>query len=249
MKAFKIILFAFLCCLPLLLAACAAKAKAGSSELALGTEIGSGSEATTYDEFSFSDEATSYDGLIPDDSATAFVDEYDSNAEALPGDDVATRAALTTRTPIVSSGVKYTRYPRSTSIGYPESGGTTYQSPLTGNKYTVRKGDSLWSISRRRGVSVKTLASANNISSESKIRVGQTLSVPKGSSSGGTTYESPITGSTYTVTPGSGGSYTVQSGDSYYKIARKHGISYQALMEYNGATSSSLRVGQVLKIP
>jgi LysM repeat protein len=251
MKTCRLCLFAVLCCLSLLLAACAGKAKTAESELSLETGFGD----TGYDDVAASDDIAIEGGLIEE---TFSVDDasdiqYDPNAVALPGADVSAGTSLATRPARAraGAGVYYTRprYPVSTTVGYPERGGTTYQSPLTGNKYTIRKGDTLWGISRRYGVSVDALTQANNISRSSTLKVGQTIAIPKGSAAGGTTYASPVTGAKYTVTPGSGGTYTVQPGDTYYGIAKKYGISYQVLMEYNGATSSKLSVGQVLQIP
>jgi LysM repeat protein len=43
--------------------------------------------------------------------------------------------------------------------------------------------------------------------------------------------------------------YKVQSGDSLEKIARKHGISVQALRQANELTSDRIIIGQTLKIP
>jgi membrane-bound lytic murein transglycosylase D len=45
-------------------------------------------------------------------------------------------------------------------------------------------------------------------------------------------------------------SYKVKSGDSLYAIAKKYpGMSVKKIQEANGLTNSSLRIGQVLKIP
>ena len=47
----------------------------------------------------------------------------------------------------------------------------------------------------------------------------------------------------------SGGSYTVVSGDSLWKIARKHNTSVERLMQANNLTGDLIRPGQVLVIP
>lgn len=44
-------------------------------------------------------------------------------------------------------------------------------------EYKVRRGDSLWSIARRNGITVETLKAANNLAS-SRIVAGQTLVIP-----------------------------------------------------------------------
>jgi len=43
--------------------------------------------------------------------------------------------------------------------------------------------------------------------------------------------------------------YTVKSGDSLWSIGNKLGVPYQTIMEYSGINDTSLKVGQVLKIP
>ena len=44
--------------------------------------------------------------------------------------------------------------------------------------YTVAKGDSLWTIAKKHGVSVAEIAAANNIKPNATIRLGQKLIVP-----------------------------------------------------------------------
>lgn len=55
-----------------------------------------------------------------------------------------------------------------------------------------------------------------------------------------------VTGS---VSKSAGGSYAVQSGDTLSRIASQHGVSTADLMQANGLTSSTIRVGQSLVIP
>ena len=56
----------------------------------------------------------------------------------------------------------------------------TYQSQTTkGNYYIVKKGDSLWRISKRYGVSVSAIMKVNGISSAQNLKVGQKLIIPR----------------------------------------------------------------------
>lgn len=103
--------------------------------------------------------------------------------------------------------------------------------PVSGNYYTVQKGDSLWSIAKKLGVTVDELKKANNLTSNS-LSIGQLLKVPSKQPQ----EELPNT-------------YTVQAGDTLYSIARKYNISVSELKDYNNLTSNSLSLGQVLKIP
>ncbi len=53
----------------------------------------------------------------------------------------------------------------------------TMEATLT-DLYTVKKGDTLWGISRKYGITVKDLCDANNISENGILRIGTTLFVP-----------------------------------------------------------------------
>jgi LysM repeat protein len=45
-------------------------------------------------------------------------------------------------------------------------------------RYTVQRGDTLYSISRRTGVSVEIIMRVNNLTNANKIYVGQVLLIP-----------------------------------------------------------------------
>ena len=98
--------------------------------------------------------------------------------------------------------------------------------------YTVKPGDTLYGISNQFGVSVTELARLNNISG-STIKVGQTLKIP---SSSGTNPDTMFM-------------YTVKKGDTLYKIALTYNTTVQKIMDLNNLKSTSLSIGQVLRIP
>ena len=99
--------------------------------------------------------------------------------------------------------------------------------------YTVSKGDSLWSISKKFNITVEELKAANNLSSN-LLNIGQKLVIP-------TKEEEPIPGE-YTV-------YIVKSGDNLYSIANKYDITVNDLIEYNNLSGTTLSIGQQLFIP
>ncbi len=104
------------------------------------------------------------------------------------------------------------------------------------NTYTVKKGDSLYSIANEFNTTVDKLKSLNNLASNT-LSIGQVLKIP------GATEEPPIKDQPTVTT------YTVQSGDSLYKIARKYNTTVDAIKKLNNLTTDLLTVGQELSIP
>lgn len=100
--------------------------------------------------------------------------------------------------------------------------------PREGDIYIVQKGDSLWSISKKLGISVDELKNLNNLTSN-LLSIGQVLKVP--------------------TSTNDEKDYIVKSKDTLYSIARTFGVSVSDLKKYNNITSDTLRIGQVLKIP
>ncbi|MDR9786051.1 MAG: LysM peptidoglycan-binding domain-containing protein [Peptococcaceae bacterium MAG4] len=105
-------------------------------------------------------------------------------------------------------------------------------------KYTVSKGDCLWLIASKFGVTVDALKSANNLSSD-LLQIGQTLIIPGKSS------PSPAPA----VRAGTSSEYIVVQGDCLWTIAEKFGTTVSAIKSLNGLSSDMLFAGQKLKIP
>ena len=114
----------------------------------------------------------------------------------------------------------------------------------TSGTYTVKAGDTLYSIARRSGVSLSSLLSLNGLSQSSVIRPGQTLNV---SGASNTTVATPV--STASQATSTSGTYTVKAGDTLYRIAHNHGISLRTLLSVNGLSeTSTIRPGQQLVV-
>ncbi len=112
--------------------------------------------------------------------------------------------------------------------------------PITDNYIinTVKAGDSLYSIERQYNTTVNELMDYNNLTTN-LLSVGQKLKVPT---------EVQVNPPTSTPEPG-GITYTVQRGDSLYNIAGRYNTTVDAIMKLNNLNSTSLSIGQVLKIP
>ena len=99
--------------------------------------------------------------------------------------------------------------------------------------HIVEKGDTLYSLSKKYGVSVDDLRSANAISG-SDLYAGQKLIIPAKKADKRVTYES----------------YTVKAGDTLYSIAKRSEITVDELRRLNSLDSSAvLKIGQNLKVP
>lgn len=114
--------------------------------------------------------------------------------------------------------------------------------------YTVKKGDSLWGISKRYKVSMSELLAANNLNKDAVLRIGQQLQIPV---EGSTATVTPVTPDAYQPTSfnQSTTSYTVRGGDSLSKIARQFDTTVNAIKAANGKSSDLIRVGETLVIP
>lgn len=114
--------------------------------------------------------------------------------------------------------------------------------------YTVRRGDSLWSISRQFGVTIQNIVDANPGINPDSIQYGQKIMVPDHFSSGAGGRGGIPTSAEPELPPGSS-SYTVKAGDFLARIASQHGTTVGAIRQANRLTSDLIQVGQVLVIP
>jgi LysM repeat protein len=107
--------------------------------------------------------------------------------------------------------------------------------------YTVQRGDWIYALARRFGVSVAALVAANPGKNPNLLYPGQVLTIPSGTSS--TLPPDP-------GTPPSGNTYTVQPGDTLFAIAVRFKTSILALQIQNKlANPNFISPGQVLAIP
>lgn len=97
--------------------------------------------------------------------------------------------------------------------------------------YTVKKGDTLYSIATKNNLSVPELKALNNLTSDN-LSVGQILLIKK------------VPKENTNVT-----TYTIKSGDTLYSIAKKYNTTVNAITTLNNLTSNTLSIGQTLKIP
>ena len=107
-------------------------------------------------------------------------------------------------------------------------GGYTYKEPISNLEYVVKKGDTLYGISKMYNVSVDDIKKYNGLTSND-LSIGKVLKIPN----------------TLNVYD----SYTVKRGDTLYSIARKYNTTVDNLRRLNNLNSDSLSIGQVILLP
>lgn len=159
------------------------------------------------------------------------------------------------------------RIPKGFLLGVPEGTGNTienlyasipskqkHSSQVRTEVYRVKKGDSLYKISRRFGTTVRQLAKYNNLRINKPLRIGKKLKIPSRSRSN-KNYRQVNRKKPRSIvkkvqlskkTPST---YTVRKGDTLSKISRRFRIDEKTLMALNGIKNRHrIYLGQVLTL-
>lgn len=161
---------------------------------------------------------------------------------------IAKKFGTTVSTVKRANGLRSNRLKAGQKLYIPDnSGAATKQAAKDAGKvgevvrYKVRRGDNLWSISRRFNTTVASIKASNNLHGNS-LSIGQSLVIPSGKvagSSGDTSEEVQ----TQLVR------YKVRRGDNLSVIARKFGVSVSDLRKWNSLNSrGTIYAGQRLKV-
>ena len=142
---------------------------------------------------------------------------------------------------------------RQTTASRPSTARRTPDTPVASTKfYVVRKGDTLYSIANRYGITAAALRNANGISGNN-IAVGQRLTI---NASGTPTkrhvvleevpakVQKQVSKRPLAKTK----TYKVRKGDTLFSIASAANMSVNQLKKLNGIRSNNLKVGQTLKL-
>lgn len=128
--------------------------------------------------------------------------------------------------------------------------------------HTVERGETLFALSRRYGVSVQAIRDANPGVNLDTLRIGQRIRIPLSQThlapraapatppqaapapAPPTVRPPPST----PVVPAPERTHRVESGDTLHRIATRHGVTVEQLREWNGLAGDTIRVGQLLRI-
>ena len=109
----------------------------------------------------------------------------------------------------------------------------TIQNNPSSNIYTVKSGDSLYSIARKFNVSVDDIKRLNNLTNNN-LSINQRLIIPTLNQNNNTN--------------NSTNTYIVKSGDSLYAIAKRFNTTVDNIKRLNNLASNNLSIGQKLII-
>lgn len=99
------------------------------------------------------------------------------------------------------------------------------------NVYTVKPGDTLFSIASSFNTTVDQIKTLNNLGNNN-LSIGQKLQIP----------ETSIEETDYVV-------YEIKPNDTIYSIARVYNTTVDAIKAYNNLGSDILKIGQIIQIP
>ena len=115
---------------------------------------------------------------------------------------------------------------------------------LEKQSHVVRSGESFWTIARRYGVDMRTLARWNGMGLRDPLKIGQTLVV----------YRAPLKAAAVSAPPGDRSIvrelvYSVRRGDSLWEIAERFGLRVADILSWNDLDADRvLQPGQRLKL-
>jgi LysM repeat protein len=138
-----------------------------------------------------------------------------------------------------------TPVPTATPSGTPAT--PTPTTPAGGSTYVVHLGDTLYSISKKFGVSITALMQANGLTNYD-IRAGQVLVIPGGVATPTSTPTGTLTPSATYVLP-TPIAHVVQPGETLCALARRYNTSVWAIMAYNRLYTTTIFAYSTLLIP
>jgi LysM repeat protein len=131
---------------------------------------------------------------------------------------------------------------------------------VTAKNYTIKSGDSLWSISKAFNVSVDSIKAENKIKNDGIIP-GQRLIIPQASGTKpaapaqpaapapAAKADVPIATPPAATAPTTAISYLVKAGDSLWVIAKTFNVSVESIKTANNLSGDTIFSGQSLLIP
>jgi len=109
-----------------------------------------------------------------------------------------------------------------------------------GATHTIARGENLYRIALKYGVTVKALVELNGLYNADQVMAGQQLTIPGSAAASSVSYQPQHASTTHTV----------QTGETLTSIAHRYGVSLWTLVQVNNVSNPALIMsGQTLVIP
>ena len=115
--------------------------------------------------------------------------------------------------------------------------------------HRMRRGENLWYIARRYGVSVRSIMYANNIRNPRRIRPGKIIIIPYPGTVAYRKSKRKERAARKRARYKGKKTYIVNEGETLWSISRKFGVSVRALKKLNKKRTSRIKPGEELAIP
>jgi len=115
-------------------------------------------------------------------------------------------------------------------------------------KYRVKQGDSVASVSKKFGLSSRSLMAANGMKNEGPLTTGRILKIPVKPKDRGTAVAAGKKGKSKKAAATAVVRHTVKKGETLTQIAKRYGMTPAEIQRMNELQTTRLKSGQVLKI-
>lgn len=145
--------------------------------------------------------------------------------------------------------VTITVTPTQTPTAPPPTATDTPQPTATPVTYTVKSNDTCLGIAAFFKVSVQSIVTLNNLSTDCVLTVGNSLLIPQPTPTLTPPPSSTPNPATQTAEACKRVSYTVQEGDTPGKIATNYNVPWEAIKQWNGIPGDTVFIGSTIVIP
>jgi murein DD-endopeptidase MepM/ murein hydrolase activator NlpD len=131
------------------------------------------------------------------------------------------------------------------------------QNQNTYTYYTVKKGDTLYSVAKNHSISVDSVANLNNLSNKANLNTGMKLKIPsqniQSAQKNQNTQNTNVKKSEVQANNQKQNTYvyyTVKKGDTLYSVAKNHSLNVNTIADFNNFNNKTdLNIGMKIKIP
>ncbi len=111
-------------------------------------------------------------------------------------------------------------------------------------KHPIIKGDTLYTIAKKYHTTTAEICTVNSITKKTNLKLGQILKVPTN------TYKASKKSTTTNSEKSKIIEYAIKSGDTLFKVAKKHNSTSKEIGKLNGlGKNDNLKIGMIIKVP